>query len=728
MRGVLGVVVVAGAVLVAPVGGMAQQAIPVEAKPRTLQEDSLAALRALDRAVRTNQHDAAAWHERGVVAWRMSGAEKRTGYMKRLANDSLLQLADSSLSLAVSYAPNTPRYLIDLARFYLTSNSAAVRGRAHGLFKRALGLARTQHDSMAASDAADGLGMEQWRSYETQANRNVYSTIIKSFKDRSFLSDPRSIAYYVSTMDLRAAAQEWSGQSEYLKAFEYFAQATQADPDNITARRHIYMSLAERRRWVELQHDARTRLTVRPREAWSWAVLGIASHRLGDDDVAAAAFDSAFTYFTPDEREQYDRLSRIMKPRDADADEHLPAPQQRLASRLYWLMADPLWLTPDNVHRLEYLSRVLYAELCFSVPEFAIHGADTDRGEVYVRYGPPPEIISFPPDPAKQATQHIRELWWYSADEAFLFELLPGYGVVTLDPYDAGELARLRDTVPVVWRNVGGEENIDSIAVQMALFRGPPDSADVFVAAQLPMADLTHGIDLSTGSLEMNFEGFDWSATRVFQKLSHEVIDLAHQAPSEIRQWRTRVPTGTYMVRVEALEPDAMRGARAADRMDIGSGLGFGMSDVLVADTVEPKPGAEPTRWSDFTIAPGFGRVRRGHPISLLWETYALGTQKQSNRYRVAITLHRVGGSSGLAGLVAKIVGGVKSAIGLSSRGSEAVSLAYPRETPARPVAVDYVTLDLGSAPPGPYLLTVDVTDLVNHVHTQRQTAITITK
>lgn len=144
MRGVLGVVVVAGAVLVAPVGGMAQQAIPVEAKPRTLQEDSLAALRALDRAVRTNQHDAAAWHERGVVAWRMSGAEKRTGYMKRLANDSLLQLADSSLSLAVSYAPNTPRYLIDLARFYLTSNSAAVRGRAHGLFKRALGLARTQ--------------------------------------------------------------------------------------------------------------------------------------------------------------------------------------------------------------------------------------------------------------------------------------------------------------------------------------------------------------------------------------------------------------------------------------------------------------------------------------------------------------------------------------------------------------------------------------------------------
>ncbi|HET7564621.1 MAG TPA: GWxTD domain-containing protein, partial [Gemmatimonadaceae bacterium] len=596
----------------------------------------------------------------------------------------------------------------------------------HGLFKHALDLGRKQHDSVAASEAADGLGMEQWRAYETRANRNVYSTIIKSFKDRSFLSDPRSIAYYVNTMDVRTAAQEWSGQHEYLDAFDFFTQATEADPNNIVARQHVYMTLAERGRWVELQHEASARLAEAPHEAWSWAMLGVASHRLDDDDAAAAAFDSAFTYFTTDERERIDRLSRIVTPRDAAADDRLPPMQRHLAARLYWLMADPLWLTPGNVHRLEYLSRVLYAELCFSVPEFAIRGADTDRGEVYIRYGPPPAVISFPPDPMKQATQRIRELWWYSADEAFLFELLPGYGVVTLDPYDAGVLARLRDTVPVVWRNVGGDAHVDSIAVQMALFRGPPDSADVFVAAQVPMADLTRGIDLASGSLEMNFEGFDWSATRVFQTLSREVIDFAHQAPSEIRQWHTRVPMGTYMVRVEALEPDAMRGARAAGRMDIGSARGFGMSDVLIADAVAPKSGAEPARWSDFAITPNLGRVQRGHPVALLWETYALGAQNQSNRYRVAITLHRVGGPTGLAGVVAKIVGGVKSAIGLSSSGNQPVSLSYPRETPARPVAVDYVTLDLGNAPRGRYLLSVDVTDLVNDVHAERTSTITI--
>ena len=96
--------------------------------------DSAGALRLLDAAVRANASDGEAWHRRGVLAWRMSGAEKRTGFMKRSANEALLTLADSSLRLATHYAPGSPGYLVDLGRFDLTSNSAAVRGRATPLF------------------------------------------------------------------------------------------------------------------------------------------------------------------------------------------------------------------------------------------------------------------------------------------------------------------------------------------------------------------------------------------------------------------------------------------------------------------------------------------------------------------------------------------------------------------------------------------------------------------
>jgi GWxTD domain-containing protein len=725
MRGSLAAVAVAGAVLLGPARGNAQSSLIARADSLAFGGDSLAALRLLDQALAEQKADASTWHRRGVIAWRMSGAERRTPTLKRLANDSLVRIADASLRRAVDIDDDTPRYLIDLARFDLTSNSAAVRGRAHDLFERALRLARERHDSVAASEAADGLGMEHWRRYEPLANRSIYSSITRSLRDRSFLADPRSIAYFVDNIDLRAAAQEWSGQQEYLKALDYFEQATAVHPGNGVAQQHVYMALVERQRWVELLHAARTRLVLAPHDGWAWAAAGLASHRLGDDHIATMAFDSALAYFTPAERERYNSPTRIFTPRDASADARLPDEQRVRASRLYWLMADPLWLTPNNEHHLEYLSRVISAELRFGVAEFGLDGADTDRGEVFVRYGPPPAVISFPPDPARQQEHRVRELWWYSADEAFLFQLLPGYGVAALEPYDARVLARLRDTVPVVWRNAGSDDLVDSITVRMALFRGPPDSADVFVSAELPVGSLTRGIDLTTGSLQLSFEGFDWNATPVFQRTSHEIIDFARHTTDETRAWRTRVPDGIYLYRVEALEADAMRGARAASRLDIGSARGFGMSDVIVADQVTPIRGTEGARWSDFAINPNIGRVKQGEPVALLWETYALGVEKARNRYRVAITLTRAA-STGFAGFVAKVVGGVKSAIGLSSRGQDRVSLVYPRETPASPVDVDYITLDLGNAPPGEYTLAIEVTDLVNHARTVRQSTITI--
>jgi len=76
--------------------------------------DSAGALRLLDAAVRANASDGEAWHRRGVLAWRMSGAEKRTGFMKRAANEALLNVADSSLRLATRYAPGSPGYLVAL--------------------------------------------------------------------------------------------------------------------------------------------------------------------------------------------------------------------------------------------------------------------------------------------------------------------------------------------------------------------------------------------------------------------------------------------------------------------------------------------------------------------------------------------------------------------------------------------------------------------------------------
>jgi hypothetical protein len=47
---------------------------------------------------------------------------------------------------------------------------------------------------------------------------------------------------------------------------------------------------------------------------------------------------------------------------------------------------------------------------------------------------------------------------------------------------------------------------------------------------------------------------------------------------------------------------------------------------------------------------------------------------------------------------------------------------------PARPVALDYLTLDLGDTPPGRYRLTITVTDVVGGRSASRARVVTIAK
>jgi hypothetical protein len=319
-------------------------------------------------------------------------------------------------------------------------------------------------------------------------------------------------------------------------------------------------------------------------------------------------------------------------------------------------------------------------------------------------------VISFPPDPERHGESRIQVLWWYSTDESFLFRELPTYGVATLVPADLRELRRLRDTVPVVWRNAGDEHYVDSIPVQLVRFRAPADSGDVFVAARVPVSRLISGIDLARGALDLDFRAYTWRAEPIFHDSTRQVLDFRKTAAGELRSWSTRVPSGTFLYRVEALQPDAMRGARGASRIEVNPYRGFGMSDLLVAAKITQRPGATSARWYDFDIDPNLGVVRSGQPFSLLWETYGLTPRNGNDEYDVNIKVTRVR-RGGIGALAAKIVGGVAGLVGISHGGNDEVTLSFPRRIPASNAALDHVTLDLGDASPGRYDLEVTITD-----------------
>ena len=705
---------------------LALSLLPASVSGAQTAPDSATMLRQLDEAVRANPDDHAAWYRRGMLAWTIARAQRRVTDVEPATGPSLLQVAESSLQRAAKLDEDEPRYLIELGRFRWSSTASMTRRRAGGMYERALSMARKQHDSTAMAEALAALGVIAWRRYEGVADRHIYSAIFKDPDGEGLIDDERAIAYFVENASKLTASKNWSGQREYDVAWKLFDQALAADPGNRRARAGRYTMLVDRQRWEEARHEAMLHLRSAPHDPLSWLTRGLAAHQLRAEDEATVAFDSALAWLPPHERERLDALGRVLSPRDGREHAKLPASERMMSERLYWLMSDPLWLTRANEHRLEYLSRVTAAELRWSVEEFDLRGADTDRGDLLVRYGPPPAVISFPPDPDLTQEMRIRLLWWYTEGVAFIFRMIPGYGVANIHADYERYVRALRDTIPVSWANLGVERAIDTIPLQAVRFRGAGDSTDVLVMADIPADSLVRGLDLARVALQVGLNIFNWRAERIARDSIREVIDVAHAEVVTTRAWRKRLPPGVYLYRVEALQPDALRGARATSRLELVASDGFGMSDVLAARMIEPKAGAALSRWSEFRVLPMTGVLRRTEPLALLWETYALAADSGVSRYRVSITIEQRGRPGALARLGAAIIGGVRSAVGRSSRGDGRVTLTYDRDVPAGPVALDYLTVDASGLARGQYTVTVDVEDLLGKRRVARSSSLMI--
>jgi GWxTD domain-containing protein len=88
----------------------------------------------------------------------------------------------------------------------------------------------------------------------------------------------------------------------------------------------------------------------------------------------------------------------------------------------FWSARDPDPSTPENEALAQYLERVQYV-----VKEFSQFGAGwkSDRGRVYIRYGPPEQIDTA----MDQRAQGEYEIWrYYSLNRNFVFYDMFGVG------------------------------------------------------------------------------------------------------------------------------------------------------------------------------------------------------------------------------------------------------------------------------------------------------------
>jgi GWxTD domain-containing protein len=659
-----------------------------------------------------------------MVAWALAHRDTIPPPIANTDWTLLGRMADTSFRRAAFAEPSNPYYHMMVGRYLLASGNAFARTGANAHFDRAADVATKWEDPWMRAEAIVEAGRVDWRRYDTFADRlpNPNGAV------RSLATAVNIDGYTVASLrPMIDAAREakamyayngFAGETDYLKAEVRFREAYTAYPEHVRAFRNYAMLLAERKRWTELGALARDKVSRAPWDYLGWMTLGLARHRLGDVTGAVSAFDSAMVYISDDEYARLDRLDRILSARSASSSTFRDPYLQPAAKRMFWLFSNPLWSRPGGETRIEFLARVTYAELRWTVDELGVRGADTDRGDVHIRYGPADQVMAWGPDPdgASFESRSVSTLWTYERSGlAFIFQGQPTFATARIPLDDRTYFERTKDDVPVRWDNAK-VVTIDSIPVQAVRFRGVADSVDMFIAARPPIEAIRAASDVIS-PVRTDFWLLAGGTTGIGR-------DSAAASPAGIQSWRRRVPLGNYVYRVEASADAAMLAGRAVasivandDRFSGFTVRGFGVSDVLLATNIEERRGGPTRRWSDLTVSPLAGPLATGSTLAIVWENYGLTDRNGMASYSIAVTVRR--DASVVGRVAARILDGAR-AVTSTVRTDDAVSIQFNRSVPHQDIIVDQLDIGLGDSPAGNYTLTVTIVDQFGALRSSR--------
>jgi GWxTD domain-containing protein len=416
--------------------------------------------------------------------------------------------------------------------------------------------------------------------------------------------------------------------------------------------------------------------------------LGLALQRLDRSDAARAAFDTALTYFPPAERARLDAYERVLSPADT-AGYARASVEDRYARRYaYWMGADPLWSQVGNEPHIEFLARVWYAELRWTVKERGVRGADSDRGDVFVRYGPPNIVAGIGPRAIYGEMADVVTFWLYDSGLMFTFAGAAGYATARIPAKDLALAETFKTLSPVRWDNLA-KLRIDSMVVQVARFRAASDSVDVLIAAN-PHYDSIR----ATSEVDQPVLGAFW----LLEGGTRPVFgDTTRIDDGRVLRWTRRVAPGDYLYRIEASATGGSRASKAMAMVNANTDhrtgfalLGFGASDVLLASRTD---GAGPgDRWTARRPLPLAGAIPRGATLSVLWENYEFGARDARADYTVSVAIER---EEGARGMLAMQLVGVPAADARVDRLANRFAVSFDRVAVHAPAFADVVDLDL---------------------------------
>lgn len=448
-------------------------------------------------------------------------------------------------------------------------------------------------------------------------------------------------------MALIACPQQWSlirqigvpladmKAAERTQMLWHFREALRADSNQAEAALHLLGYLAEDGEWSEFNYVARRVVALRPEDPRGYLFLGLADHERGRDSAAAEELGRGIALLPSADRRVFEDIALLL-PGNARAQYLAQDSAGRLeTARVFFTATNPLFLTGVDERRLEHYARLAWADLKFGAADGGQRGWDTDRGRIWVRYGPPADWFQ-----CCYGGQRRRVFWSYGErGPVFVFRKQLTYRNARFTDPANFLAAQLDRASPQLYRP-RTVTDVHGLPLQLVRFRGSrADYTRVEVYALPPVDSLG---DSTAVAFETGMFVFDryyqpmWSGRRVLRRV---------QARAGINyQFEIRPGVFRYGVEARADAPASLArpAARVRDSLVV-TGFTSGrlsVSDLLLADSLlplveNPRTREELRLWPSRTLA-----VAEGAPIHVYFELYDLAVDADSlGRYQVEVSV-----------------------------------------------------------------------------------------
>jgi len=498
------------------------------------------------------------------------------------------------------------------------------------------------------------------------------------------------------------------GEDDYEELMDAFRNALEVYPSHSGAFRRIAAHLVERNQYREAKLLALQFQEAAPDDPWGYLTLGLVYQLTGADSLAETQFDRGIELAGPDIAEHYRDISYVL--REGMAEQYQGANEQarRRLEEILWRKSDPLYLSPGNEIRVSHLARVTFADIWFEDPSHGRWGADTEQGQIFVRYGRPARIWQIARDAGRTggAEGTLAEgggrwiFWNYGWDLMnFIFEKQLRYRHASHMMSSASKFAEedAREAEPAVYST---NFELFDYPVQVARFRGATDSiVEVDFYSEIPGDSLLASADTLDVGLFF-FAGSDH--VEIFRR----TLEAPSRAAPQALTFTLPLPPGRFTY---SLEAEAPLNKAAVHRGDLEirpfRDDSLALSDLVLANAVTPR-GPEPLDRRGFAIRVNRQAIfDRDLPVAVYWEVYGLATDPDGfANYRVRLSITDAKGK----GVLARVAG----AFGFGE--GDEVELTYERVVEFNGMRVpEYMSLELLDSEPGPYKISIEVADLV---------------